>query len=103
MRWSGWRAKAPFKDSVAPKVLSVVDDALAGLGAEPDPECWVVWGDDPSSRYTLLVPTPSGLVAGQRPRRRSRAKARARVARSCAGSASSSASSRSRSRAATAW
>ena len=62
MRWSAWRAKAPFKDSVVPKVLSVVDDALAGLGADPDPECWVVWGDDPSSRYALLVPTPSGLV-----------------------------------------
>jgi hypothetical protein len=62
MRWSAWRAKASFKDSVVPKVLSVVDDALAGLGADPDPECWVVWGDDPASRYTLLVPTPSGLV-----------------------------------------
>ena len=62
MRWSAWRAKAPFKDSVVPKVLSVVDDALAGLGADPDPECWVVWGDDPASRYALLVPTPSGLV-----------------------------------------
>jgi hypothetical protein len=62
MRWSAWGAKAPFKDSVVPKVLSVVDDALTGLGADPDPECWVVWGDDPSSRYTLLVPTPSGLV-----------------------------------------
>lgn len=62
MRWSAWRAKAPFKDSVVPRVLSVVDDALAGLGADPDPECWVVWGDDPSSRYALLVPTPSGLV-----------------------------------------
>ena len=62
MRWSAWRAKAPFKDSVAPRVLSVIDDALAALGAEADPECWVVWGDDPSSRYSLLVPTPSGLV-----------------------------------------
>ena len=62
MRWSAWRAKAPFKDSVAPRVLSVVDDALEALGAEADPECWVVWGDDPSSRYSLLVPTPSGLV-----------------------------------------
>jgi hypothetical protein len=62
MRWSAWRAKAPFKDSVVPKVLSAVDDALAALGADPDPECWVVWGDDPASRYALLVPTPSGLV-----------------------------------------
>ena len=62
MRWSAWRAKAPFKDSVVSKVLSVVDDALAGLAADPDPECWVVWGDDPASRYALLVPTPSGLA-----------------------------------------
>jgi hypothetical protein len=62
MRWSGWRAKAPFKDSIAPKVLAVVDEALTGLGADPDPECWVLWGDDPSSRYTLLVPTASGLA-----------------------------------------
>jgi hypothetical protein len=62
MRWSAWRAKAPFKESIVPKVLSVVDDALAGLGSDPDPECWVVWGDDPASRYALLVPTPSGLV-----------------------------------------
>ena len=62
MRWSGWRAKAPFKDSIAPKVLPIVDAALSGLGAEPDPECWVVWGDDPRSRYILFVPTASGLV-----------------------------------------
>jgi hypothetical protein len=62
MRWSGWRAKAPFNDSISPKVLSVVDTALASLGAEPDPECWVVWGDDPQSRYMLLAPTGSGLV-----------------------------------------
>jgi len=62
MRWSGWRAKAPFKDSISPKVLAVVDAALAGLGADPDPECWVVWGDDPRSRYMLLVSTASGLV-----------------------------------------
>ena len=62
MRWSAWRAKAPFRDSVSPKVLTVVDAALAGLGAEADPECWVAWGDDPSSRYSVLAPTPSGLV-----------------------------------------
>jgi hypothetical protein len=62
MRWSGWRAKAPFKDSISPKVLAVVDAALAGLGADPDPDCWVIWGDDPRIRYMLLVPTPSGLV-----------------------------------------
>lgn len=62
MRWSGWRANAPFKDSISPKVLAVVDAAVSGLGADSDPECWVIWGDDPTSRYTLLVPTASGLV-----------------------------------------
>jgi hypothetical protein len=62
MRWSGWRAKAPFKDSISPKVLAVIDAALSGLGADPDPECWVVWGDDPRSRYLLFAPTASGLV-----------------------------------------
>jgi hypothetical protein len=62
MRWSAWRAKAPFKDAVSPNVLTVVDAAMAVLGADADPECWVVWGDDPSSRYSVLAPTPSGLV-----------------------------------------
>jgi len=62
MRWSEWRAKAPFKDSISPKVLEVVGAALSGLGADADPECWVGWGDDPRSRYMLFVPTASGLV-----------------------------------------
>ena len=62
MRFSEYRAKAPFKESVAPKVQGVIEQALVALGAEPDPECWVVWGDDPALRYLLLVPTPAGLV-----------------------------------------
>jgi hypothetical protein len=62
MRFSEYRAKAPFKESVAPKVLAVVEQALVGLGAERDPECWVVWGDDPAGRYLLFAPTPAGLV-----------------------------------------
>ncbi len=62
MRLSGWRASAPFKDSVSPKVLAVVGESLALLGADADPECWVVWGDDPAVRYLLFVPTASGLV-----------------------------------------
>lgn len=62
MRFSGWRVKAPVKASVSPKVLAVLGDALDGLGAEADPECWVVWGDDPAIRYLLFVPTVSGLV-----------------------------------------
>ena len=62
MRLSEWRAKAPFKNSVAPKVVAVIEAALAALGGERDPACWVVWGDDPTVRYLVLAPTPSGLV-----------------------------------------
>jgi hypothetical protein len=43
-------------------VLGPARDALALLGAERDPECWVVWGDDPQARWTLLVPSAAGLV-----------------------------------------
>jgi hypothetical protein len=62
MRLSEFRAKAPFKDAVAPKVLAVVEQALVALGAEVDPVCWVAWGDDPSIRYLVFVPTPAGLA-----------------------------------------
>src|SRR5262245_54773558 len=62
MRLSGWRARAPSQDSVAPKVLTVVEAALAALGAEADPECWIAWGDDPAARYLVLAPTPAGLI-----------------------------------------
>src|SRR5689334_22886923 len=62
MRLSGWRARAPSKDAVAPKVLAVVEAAMSTLGAEPDPECWIAWGDDPAVRYLVLAPTPGGLI-----------------------------------------
>ena len=62
MRLSGWRAKAPRKDSVSPRVMAIVESAVVTLGAERDPECWVAWGDDPSVRYLILAPTPSGLA-----------------------------------------
>ena len=62
MRLSEWRKRAPSRDSVSPKVLAVVDPALGMLGAPGDPDCWVVWGDDPGVRYMILAPTPSGLV-----------------------------------------
>jgi hypothetical protein len=62
MRLSEWRVKAPFKDSTSPKVLAVVEQAIVPLGADPDPECWIAWGDDPAARYLIYVPTPSGLI-----------------------------------------
>ena len=62
MRLSEWRAKAPHKDSVAPKVIAVVEQALDALGAAADPECWIAWGDDPAIRYLILAPTAGGLA-----------------------------------------
>jgi len=62
MRLSEWRTHAPTKDAVAPKVLGTVESAIVTLGAEADPECWIVWGDDPSTRYLMFVPIGSGLI-----------------------------------------
>ena len=62
MRLSGWVEIAPRPEAVAPKVLAVVEPMLSMLGCEPDPPCWVVWGDDPGARYTILAATAVGLV-----------------------------------------
>lgn len=62
MRLSEWRTRAPHKDAMTPKVLGVIEPVLTALGADDDPRCWVVWGDDPGVRYTMLVPTDSGLL-----------------------------------------
>jgi hypothetical protein len=62
MRLSEWRSRAPFRDSTSTKVIAALEAALEVLGAERDPECWVVWGDDPSARYLVFVPTASGLL-----------------------------------------
>jgi hypothetical protein len=62
MRLSEWQARAPHGDSMADKVLGPARDALALLGAERDPECWIVWGDDPQVRWTILAPAGAGLV-----------------------------------------
>jgi hypothetical protein len=62
MRLSEWRTRAPHKDAMTPKVLAVIVPVMTALGAEDDPSCWVVWGDDPAVRYGILVPTDAGLV-----------------------------------------
>jgi hypothetical protein len=62
MRLSEWQTRTPHRESMAEKVLDPARDALALLGAERDPECWIVWGDDPAVRWTLLVPTGAGLA-----------------------------------------
>jgi hypothetical protein len=62
MRLSEWRLRAPFKESASLKVMAVVEEAMAALGADRDPECWVAWGDDPHVRWFVLAPTPAGMV-----------------------------------------
>ena len=62
MRLSGWRAHAPAAEAVSAKVVRVIESALTTIGAETDPECWVVWGEDPGIRYLLFIPIDSGLV-----------------------------------------
>jgi len=62
VRLSEWRSRAAHADSVVDKVLAPAREALELLGAERDPECWIVWGDDPAVRWTILAPAVSGLV-----------------------------------------
>ena len=62
MHLSDWRGRAPHKDALSPKVLAVVEPVLTTLGSDPDPRCWVSWGEDPAARYLVLVPTAAGLL-----------------------------------------
>jgi hypothetical protein len=62
MRLSAWRTAAPRKEAATAKVAAVVDPILAAFGADPDPHCWVVWGEEPAVRFVILVPTEAGLI-----------------------------------------
>ncbi len=62
MRFSQWAARAPVDVAATPKVRAVVEPVLAALGARDDPHCWVVWGEDPTVRYSVWAPTPAGLA-----------------------------------------
>jgi hypothetical protein len=57
-----WRKTAPNRESMSSKVLAAINPVLADLGADADPLSWVLWGDDPEFRYSILVPTPAGLI-----------------------------------------
>jgi len=62
MRLSEWRKAAPKDGVLDDGVMAVVVPVLVDLGAEPDPECWIAWGEDPEVRYSLLAPTLAGLI-----------------------------------------
>ena len=63
MRLSAWKTAAPVSDAVSPKVSAVLDTVLATLGAAADPHVWIVWGEEPAARYTVMVPTDVGLIS----------------------------------------
>jgi hypothetical protein len=63
MRLSEWRTGAPNREALSGRVLDVVVPVLDALGADADPHCWVAWGDDPSIRYVIFAPSPSGLIS----------------------------------------
>ena len=63
MRLSEWRKTAPNKEALSSKVMAMLRPVLEDLGAESDAECWVAWGDDPESRYSVLAPTDAGLIS----------------------------------------
>jgi hypothetical protein len=62
VRLSEWRGRSPHKDSMTPKVMAVIEPVVVTLGADPDPDAWIVWGDDPGVRYLVLIPTVLGLA-----------------------------------------
>ncbi|HET7026588.1 MAG TPA: hypothetical protein VFI28_02730 [Candidatus Limnocylindrales bacterium] len=62
MRLSDWRATAPHRDALGPRVLAIVEPVLAAFGAEPDPHVWIAWGDDPGVRYSLFALAPAGVA-----------------------------------------
>jgi hypothetical protein len=62
MRLSEWASEAPAADAVAPRVLGVVEPVMGALGVAADASVWIVWGDEPQVRWTLLAPTSAGLV-----------------------------------------
>ncbi len=62
MRLGEWRAATPSREAMGPRVVDLLGDVLQVFGTGDDPECWVAWGDEPAVRWTLLVPTPGGLV-----------------------------------------
>ena len=63
MRLSEWRKTAPNKEALSGKVMAMLRLVLEDLGAESDAECWVAWGDDPESRYSVLAATDAGLIS----------------------------------------
>jgi hypothetical protein len=62
MRLSDWRRTDRGQKLLTGKVAAALEPALAGLGALGDPEAYIVWGDDPQTRYTVMAAADAGLA-----------------------------------------
>lgn len=62
MRLSEWVDDAPTASVVVPRVLGVVQPVLAALGVGEDADVWVIWGEEPQVRWSVLAPTVAGLA-----------------------------------------
>ena len=68
MRFSDWRTRAPTKESLGPKVIAVLEPIFELLGAREDAPCWIVWGEDPATRFLVFTISDAGLIqANARP------------------------------------
>jgi hypothetical protein len=62
MRLTDWVDAAPTPGVVGPRVLGVVEPVLGALGVASDADVWVIWGEEPEVRWTILAPTLAGLA-----------------------------------------
>ena len=63
MLLSEWRKTAPNRECMSNKVFAVLKPVLTDLGADDDPACWVLWGEDPEFRYSIMAPTTAGVIS----------------------------------------
>jgi len=61
MRLSEWQKSTQGAKVMTAKVAAAYEPALRGVGAIRDPVAYVVWGDDPGVRYTIMAATDAGL------------------------------------------
>ncbi|MFI5261832.1 MAG: hypothetical protein ACHQZR_04700 [Candidatus Limnocylindrales bacterium] len=62
MRLSDWQKTAQGKKVMTTKVADAYEPALRGVGAIRDPMAYVLWGDDPATRYVIFAATDAGLA-----------------------------------------
>ena len=63
MRLSEWRKQAPIPECVSKPVIAMIEGVLGDLGVAPNVDCWVLWGDDPGMRYSILAPSLAGMAS----------------------------------------